>query len=272
MSKLIGILRAEAYSPRSNDTAIMEAVTHRLMLRRHHVELYPETDIKALPVRADLIFSMARSPEALAALDNRPVVNAPEGVRRCLRVTLTPLMQANQVPMSKTAVLDTNSCQFSFPQVPVWLKRADGWSQTAEDVCLVYDENGMKNAIARFKDRGIACVVASEHVEGDLVKFYGVKGTGFFYWYYPEGEGKFGHEHANGLTRGYTFSAGALNHEAERLAELTGIDIYGGDAIVTSQGQFKIIDFNDWPSFSRCIGDAATAIADLLETHLDDGI
>jgi hypothetical protein len=139
-------------------------------------------------------------------------------------------------------------------------------------VCQVHNEEELKAALLGFNKRAIAAVVASEHLTGDLVKFYGVKDTGFFYWYYPEGEGRFGHERENGLTRGYTFSATALNHEAERLAGLIGIDIYGGDAVIDELGQFKLIDFNDWPSFSRCIGDAATAIADLLETHLDDGI
>ena len=28
--------------------------------------------------------------------------------------------------------------------------------------------------------------------------------------------------------------------------------VYGGDAIVKSNGTYVIIDFNDWPSFSRC--------------------
>jgi glutathione synthase/RimK-type ligase-like ATP-grasp enzyme len=272
MSKLVGIMRAEVYSPRSNDTAIMESVTHLLMLRRHHVEIVSETDVDRFPQRANLYFSMARSPEALAALDGRCVVNAPQGVRNCRREALTALMQTNRVPMPKTVLMDTASSEFTLPSGPLWLKRADGWSMSADDVCQVHNEGELKAALLGFNKRGIAAVVASEHLTGDLVKFYGVKDTGFFYWYYPEGEGRFGHERENGLTRGYTFSATALNHEAERLAGLIGIDIYGGDAVIDERGQFKLIDFNDWPSFSRCIGDAATAIADLLETHLDDGI
>ena len=54
MSKLVGIMRAEVYSPRSNDTAIMESVTHLLMLRRHHVEIVSETDVDRFPQRANL--------------------------------------------------------------------------------------------------------------------------------------------------------------------------------------------------------------------------
>ena len=49
--------------------------------------------------------------------------------------------------------------------------------------------------------------------------------------------------------------------EVERLAQLVGIEVYGGDAIIDSEGRFYIIDFNDWPSFSRCRDEAAEAIA-----------
>ncbi|MFS6554926.1 hypothetical protein VPJ68_05445, partial [Parabacteroides distasonis] len=41
--------------------------------------------------------------------------------------------------------------------------------------------------------------------------------------------------------------------------------MYGGDAIVTADGNFVIIDFNDWPSFSRCRDEAAEAIAEYVK-------
>ena len=60
---------------------------------------------------------------------------------------------------------------------------------------------------------------------------------------------------------------------ATRLAGLLGLEVYGGDCIVRQDGTFAIIDFNDWPSFSRCRNDAAKAIASLAcagtkESHL----
>ena len=41
----------------------------------------------------------------------------------------------------------------------------------------------------------------------------------------------------------------------------SGDIIYGGDAVVRRDGSFCMIDFNDWPSFSRCREEAALAIA-----------
>jgi hypothetical protein len=44
------------------------------------------------------------------------------------------------------------------------------------------------------------------------------------------------------------------------LATSIGVIVYGGDAIVRSDGSFVIIDFNDWPTFSPCREEAAKAI------------
>ncbi|MBF1080379.1 MAG: hypothetical protein HXL36_08470, partial [Prevotellaceae bacterium] len=46
-----------------------------------------------------------------------------------------------------------------------------------------------------------------------------------------------------------------------RLSELTGVAVYGGDAIVDKEGRFYIIDFNDWPSFSPFRKTMASSIA-----------
>ena len=44
------------------------------------------------------------------------------------------------------------------------------------------------------------------------------------------------------------------------IADIIGIDVYGGDGIVRDDGTFAIIDFNDWPSFSPCVEEAAEQI------------
>ena len=40
--------------------------------------------------------------------------------------------------------------------------------------------------------------------------------------------------------------------------------IYGGDVIIGSDGIARLIDLNDWPSFSACREEAADAIAGLV--------
>ena len=55
-----------------------------------------------------------------------------------------------------------------------------------------------------------------------------------------------------------------MQHEVQRLAAAVGVDVYGGDAIIRADGSFCLIDFNDWPSFSRCRDAAADAIVSLV--------
>ena len=53
----------------------------------------------------------------------------------------------------------------------------------------------------------------------------------------------------------------ALKENALRAAKATGMEIFGGDCIVSPDGSSAIIDFNDWPSFAPCRDEAAPAIA-----------
>ena len=54
-----------------------------------------------------------------------------------------------------------------------------------------------------------------------------------------------------------------MKKTVDRLATTIGVIVYGGDAIVRSDGSFVIIDFNDWPTFSPCREEAARKIATL---------
>lgn len=123
----------------------------------------------------------------------------------------------------------------------------------------------MEKAKQDFKERGITDIVVSTHVVGDLIKFYGV-GKDFFRCYYPSDDGisKFGDEKLNGKAHHYDYDQEAFHSEVVKLAKLVGVDVYGGDAIIDKGGNYFIIDFNDWPSFSRCREEAADAIAKLI--------
>jgi hypothetical protein len=102
---------------------------------------------------------------------------------------------------------------------------------------------------------------------GDLVKFYGVAGSGFFRYFYPtdDRQSKFGDEQRNGDAHHYPFDETRLQQQMEQLAKAVGLQVYGGDCIIRSDGSWAVIDFNDWPSFSRCRPEAASAIAGIIE-------
>ena len=153
-----------------------------------------------------------------------------------------------------------------------WLKRGDAAAQERGDVVFAADKEELSDRISDFSRRGISDYTVSAHVTGDLVKFYGVRGSGFFRYFYPtdDGDTKFDDEQHNGQACHYEFSVADLHGASERLAAAVGIDVYGGDCIVKADGRFCIIDFNDWPSFSRCREEAATAIAGLLTNKRKD--
>jgi hypothetical protein len=274
MRKIIGILRSPKYSPNSNDRAIMDSVKAILEERGMEVSLLSEDNIGQLgPNAADAWFSMARSEEALRRLDAEEhrgcvVVNPAEGVRRCQRPCVTRLMMEEGIPCAESEVLDLHEAPtLAWQKFPAWLKRGDACAQQREDVSFVTDGASLEAAIGAFRRRGIYSAVLSEHLTGDIVKFYGVAETPFFEWSYPtlgHRHSKFGLEEINGPAQQFPFDEAAMKQTADRLASLTLAPVYGGDAIVDSEGSFRIIDFNDWPSFSSCTDRAARAIGDYI--------
>ena len=182
--------------------------------------------------------------------------------------------QTTEPPASESDNQEKESGLFSFFNMSFFGKNDDiakEAAQNKEDVVFAKDENEKNIAITRFNERGVTDIVVTAHVVGDLVKFYGVRNTMFFRTFYPGDNGwsKFGDETVNGLPHHYTFPVGKLWQDADKLASLAGVDIYGGDCIVKADGTYAIIDFNDWPSFAVCRDDAAEAIAMIAERQAD---
>jgi len=46
--------------------------------------------------------------------------------------------------------------------------------------------------------------------------------------------------------------------------------VYGGDCIVSPDGEMRIIDFNDWPSFAPCREEASREIANRVIQMIDE--
>lgn len=271
--ELISIYRAERYSPNSveRDKAIMDAVCEKLSTR-YTIYKIREEDIetKGMPLMlrlADahqphsgaplLVLSMARSRKVLDILtqmeaEGARVINRAQAVLNATRTVIDRMMRENDIP-----------CAPLHGDHGWWIKRGDEAAQEKGDVRFAADDRKRDATIEEFHKRGITDIVTTAHVRGDLVKFYGVTGTAFFHTTYPTDGGfsKFGDETRNGTSSHTPFDIAALHGDASRLAQLTGIEVYGGDCIVRSDGSYAIIDFNDWPSFSVCRHDAAEAIA-----------
>ena len=277
---ILGISRSPRFSPNSadRDNAIFSAVASRLMHVGPEVSVIAEDVFVAVDLEEfDAVFSMARGADVVhqlceTAAAGKPVLNAPDALLKASRAALTACFQEHDIPQPRSLCLATDSPDVpSAISFPLWLKRGDACAQSAADVCFIEDAETLRRTLADFHARGIAAAVASQHAEGDLVKFYGVEGTDFFHFLYPtEGEGfsKFGLEARNGVPHHFPFDAAQLKCIADRAASVSGLTVYGGDAIVRADGSILIIDFNDWPSFSPCRRPAAKAIAQRLVKSL----
>ena len=211
------------------------------------------------------IISMARSPKALDCLEQLEqrgirVLNPSVGIRACQRSNVKKVMRENHLPLPPDEGDDG-----------YWVKRADAAAQSKEDVCFCHDWAEVEKIKSTFMQRGITDIVTQAHVKGDVVKFYGVEGTGFFRYHYSgdDTETKFGDEERNGKPQYYPFSSSDLQTDAEKLACLLQTPIYGGDAIIQEDGSYVIIDFNDFPSFLKCRKEAAKAIFERTELAVE---
>lgn len=283
MKKVLGIFRATCYSPgmAERDEAILRAVAQRLGDAGYVVSLIHEEELSATFPIPDIALHMARSPQALDILQGWQeygcrVINTAKSVRSVERATLARLCAAQHIPTPKTWIVDTAHSTTLTAQAtsgtttpitfPCWVKRTGSCAQSPDDVCRIDDAEAYSQALRKFQMRGIDKVVVMEHIEGPCIKFYAVKGTDFFHclpaydkWSPPT-------HSPTPYPWNHTESQVAISRSILSRVKLSDAtpSIYGGDAIIASDGTAYLIDLNDWPSFSACREAAADAITALV--------
>ena len=271
---IAGIMRAGAYSPNhiGNDAAIFNVVAEHLRKRGCIVNVYSEEQLIAGKVTENVIVSMCREQKSIALLqemeDNgKIVINSGYGIENCTRERMTRILLGSNIPYPESLMVNTNEgikdalVKAGFTQC--WIKRGDFHAMHKEDVSYVRHPEEAQEVLQEYFLRGIKRAVINKHLVGDLVKFYGVQGTPFFFWFYPFdlGHSKYGHEAINGKSQGIEFGVEKMRQICQNASEVLDVKIYGGDCIVSPEGDIRIIDFNDWPSFAPCRVDAAPHIA-----------
>ena len=245
------------------------AVCARLRKRGCEVSVFTEAELQDHKADSyEIILSMAReraSIELLRQLEDAGtlVINSPYGISNCKRGIMAPLLTNAEVNYvdSFTATTDRliTDDMTRASMTRCWIKRADFHSQHKEDITFARDQREAQRVLQEYFLRGIRTAVVERHIDGNLIKFYGVRSTDFFRYYYPAGvDAK-----DENLPPVYGFSTEELRRNASRAADTLGVDIYGGDCIVDPSGRLTIINFNDWPSFSTCTDEAARAIASM---------
>lgn len=272
--KIAGVMRAGAFSPNhiGNDASIFNATAEELRKRGYIVNVYSEERFRKGIADEDVIVDMCREPESIALLKQYEdkgmlVVNSGYGIENCTRERMTRILTGNGIPYPESLIVNTDEsvtpelARAGFTQC--WVKRGEFHSMHKEDVSFCRHADEAQEVLQEYFLRGIKRAVINRHLEGDLVKFYGIRGDSFFYWFYPYevGHSKYGVEAVNGHVHNLPFDHEELRRVCGNAAEIMDVVIYGGDAIIDTDGTFRIIDFNDWPSFAPCRAEAAPHIA-----------
>lgn len=271
---IAGIMRAGAFSPNhiGNDAAIFNLVADQLRKRGCAFTTYSEEQLIAGQVKEHIVVNMCREQRSIAKLQELEdagdlIVNSGYGIENCTRERMTRILVGCGIPYPESLIVNTDEgvrdALVKMKMDRCWIKRGDFHAMHKEDVSYVRHPEEAQEVLQEYFLRGIKRAVINRHLEGDLIKFYGVRDSPFFFWFYPfdSGHSKYGHEAINGRSQGLHFEETDLKTICQKAAEVLDVQIYGGDCIVSTEGDIRIIDFNDWPSFAPCRNEAAPHIA-----------
>ncbi|MFA6584658.1 MAG: hypothetical protein WCS77_10210 [Elusimicrobiaceae bacterium] len=263
MPKILAVYREKTNSPNreQDDALILEAVARELETLGAQVKLIEPSAISAVnPDEWDAVIPMCENPPALITIGKwaKPLLMNPvSAVFNCYRVNMTPLMTAcdgihPQTEIRAITDIPGKTAPAFCGEKGVWIKRGDVHNTCDHDVVYVKTWADSAAVRADFESREITKVVIQEHIDGDLIKFYGVGPFKWFGWFY----------HSTPQAREYKFDLQTLESYAASVAKAVGLEVYGGDAIITPQGRIYIIDINSWPSFARVRNDVKKPIAE----------
>jgi len=272
--KIAGIMRAGNFSPNhiGNDAAILNSVVEQLRKRGCEVNTYSEEQFCSGAVKEHIILNMCREAQSIRQLQEREdagdlVINSGYGIENCLRERMARIFIGSGIPYPQSLIVRTDEgireAMATNKIGRCWIKRGDSFTEHHEDVTRVRHAEEAQEILQEFFLRGIKRAVINRHLEGDVIKFYGVAGTPFFYWINPSEDPSARFNLAPQQHRTPDFDVEALKATCIRAAEIMDVLVYGGDAVIAPDGQFTIIDFDDWPSFAPCRAEAAPQIAKL---------
>jgi hypothetical protein len=270
-----GIFRESTHSPgrESDDTEILRLTGKHLEAKGFHVELKTADEVTEVePGWPRFVFLMCERLEVLerlraAEVSGVPHVNSPRAVHNTYRDRMVAVLDEANVPFIPSRIVGTGETPDP-GAVPVWVKRGDVHNTQEGDVVRASTAGEVEGALRGLARRGIARAVLQPHVEGDLIKFYGIGAGGgphheppWFRWFY----------HKDQKLAGHPLDQRLLARLVRRAAAALGLEVYGGDAIATATGELVLLDVNAWPSFALYRDEASAAIASYLALRFSGG-
>ena len=273
-SRCWGIFREATHSPgrESDDTEILRLTGKHLEAKGYQVTLRTADEVSENDDRPRFIFLMCERLEVLARLRNLelggvPQVNSPRAVENTYRERMIATLAEANVPFIQSRIVSTAE-PVDAGALPVWVKRADVHNTQKGDVTFTPDATTVADALRGLAERGITRAVLQPHVEGDLIKFYGIGAGGgphreppWFRWFY----------HKDQRVAGHPMDPRKLARLVRRAASALWLEVYGGDAIATASGDLVLLDVNAWPSFALYRDEASANIAGYLALRFAGG-
>lgn len=263
MVRAVGVYREQEFSPGkvAADAAILDAVLANLATYGIETSAVgAEEFAPGQKPRCALVLAMCQGEAALQRLaraqsNGALVINSPQAIRSCYRDRLGAILKQAGAPVPEGVLVETGAgidrraIAALDPHRGIYVKRGDLHALFDGDVRIAADAAALAIALRDFSARGIRLAYLQQAVEGRVVKFYGVTGVDYFSVAAPQPS-------PSGSL------PGRLKEAAHAAARALGLEVWGGDAIVDPESEnFKIVDFNDWPSFERVRTPAAAAIA-----------
>jgi glutathione synthase/RimK-type ligase-like ATP-grasp enzyme len=259
--RVVGVYREPEFSPGkiAADAAILDQVLAHLQDEGARTAAMTATRFSAEPPdNVDLVIAMCQGASALSQLASMHeagavTINSALAIRNCYRDLLAAGLMRAGVPIPEGVLvptplpLDPKPLRALNMSAPIYVKRGNLHALGPDDVRRVEGHEQLEKALAHLASRGINLAYLQQEVAGTIVKFYGVGNE--YFAAIPE-DGHFLRDSVK-LT---------LERAARTAAAALGLEIWGGDAVVSEQS-CTIIDFNDWPSFERVRSAAAAAIA-----------
>jgi len=280
---LLGIFRETLHSPDRvfDDFEILRLTGEALRSKGVEVDLIKPEQISAgwwngpRPEIAFLMCEQERMLEPLSAWERHGTVliNSVEAIRNTYRHRMIPLLSSGPVRFPKSELIVTRATNWekhlrllfrSSGIRSLWIKRGDVHNTQKGDVTLARSAEEACALLLAFQSRGVARAAFQEHIEGDLVKLYGIGESGetWFRWFY----------HKDQRLKRHPFSEQSLRDAFFGAARALRLEVFGGDAVVAPDGSVYIIDINAWPSFALFRKEASTAIARHILTKISDPV
>jgi hypothetical protein len=280
---LLGIFRETLHSPERifDDFDILRLTGELLRSEGIEVEFVRPEHIGACPTwwnnpRPEVVFLMCEQERMLKPLSEWEMrgtilINSVEAIRNTYRNRMIPLLSSSTMLFPKSELMPTFTPHWKrhlrtfFSNAgmrPLWIKRGDVHNTQKGDVTLARSAEEVRTLLRAFQSRGIPQVALQEHIEGDLVKLYGIGQSGetWFRWFY----------HKDQRLKRHPFSEKALRDGFFGAAKVLDLEVFGGDAVVASDGSIYLIDINAWPSFALFRKEASEAIARHILSRISD--